>query len=160
AARLLEAGKNLRPILPRGEQGIEFRAVLERRIHSLAMEGNDRVRGIAEQQYLAAEVPGRGVHRAELSLRVGRKLCGEIRQQRNRVGKLPCEERLHRLRAVERREAPWSVTREEQRRRETAVGVRQCNQHEAAAWPDVQRLALERTRAAGRDGELLVVMVE
>ena len=61
----------------------------------------------------------------------------------------------------ERQSSAVPRARQEQRRGEAAVGVRQRDQHEAAARPDVQRVALER-RAAGERGyrELLVVVVE
>ena len=118
------------------------------------------MRGIPEQQHLAVDVPRHGVHRAELTLRVGRELRGEIRQQRQGIGELAGEELLHRLWRGERREAQRPLAREEQRRREAAVGIRQRDQHEAPPRPDVQRVPLEGATRRRRDRELLVVVVE
>jgi hypothetical protein len=59
-------------------------------------------------------------------------------------------------------EACRPSARQKQRSREAAADVGQGDQHEAAAWPDVQGLQ-GRAHAApslGRDGELLVVVVE
>jgi len=144
-----------------GDEGIEHAAVLEGGVHALAVEGHDGVRRIAEQQHLSAHVPGCGVHGAELALRMGRKLRRQIRQQWQHIGEFAAEELVQGSDAVERCEALRTAARQEQRRGETAVAVRQRDQHEAAARPDVQRVALEPAlgqRCAHR--ELLVVVVE
>src|ERR1700720_5040725 len=52
------------------EQGIERQAILERRVHALAVKGHDRVRRVPEEQQLTSKVPGRGVYAAELPLRM------------------------------------------------------------------------------------------
>jgi len=52
------------------------------------------------------------------------------------------EELRDRRRRGERGEADCAAARQEQRRGKAAVGVGQRDQHEAAARPDVQRVAL------------------
>ena len=75
---------------------------------------------------------------------------------------MPAEEIIDRVPAVERREAVRAAQRQEQRHRKAAVQVRQCDQHEAAARPDVQRMLLNLVRAGGRGGQrqLLVTVLE
>ena len=41
---------------------------------------------------------------------------------------------------IETRLAGAGLARQEQRRREGAVGIGQCDQHVAATWPDMQRI--------------------
>jgi hypothetical protein len=53
------------------EAAIELDAVLEGAVHALAVKGHDGVRGVAEQQQPAVEVPGLAAHRAEQAGRVG-----------------------------------------------------------------------------------------
>ena len=76
------------------------------------------------------------------------KFAGESRHQRHDVGEMLREERIDRLAAVECGEAFRAAFQgEEQRDGEAAVDVRQRDQHEAAARPDVQRVALDAVRA-------------
>ena len=91
--------------------------------------------------------------------------CEELRQQirneRHRIRKLAREEIAapHPASA-----APRSCARrlrQEQRRGEAAIGVRQRDEHEAAARPHVQRVHIERgTPVHRRQREFLVVVVE
>ena len=104
---------------------------------------------------LAADVPGRRVHGAELPLGWVANCAREVAASAAaRRGTRAPKNSLHRVAAVERREARRTGARQEQRRGEAAVGVGQRDQHEAAARPDVQRVAA-RARAgppARRDG--------
>ena len=158
APRRLVPGEQLAEVGAVGEQRIEHRAVLEGGVHPLAVKRHDRVRRVPEQQHPAERVPGDGVHGPELTLRVREEFRDQVRHVRHGVGELPGEELPCRRGARERGEA---LARKEQRRREARVGIGQGDQHEAAARPDVQRVALERRDAAGGGhGELLVVVVE
>src|SRR5262245_55752827 len=106
-------------------------------------------------------MPRRGVHRAELPLRMGNELAEQIGDQRHRVWELSREELLYLLTRLQRREAVRPFAREEERRCEAAIRVRQRDQHEPAARPHMQRVYFERWRAVhGRQRELLVIVIE
>ncbi len=117
-----------------------------------------------EQQHAPGHCQGTAVHGAELALRMLRRTrrpgpaCAPPRRG-IRARRSACTA----AGARQRREAHRARARQEQRRREAAIGVGQRDQHEAAARPDVQRLALERVRRrrrARRDDQFLVVVIE
>ncbi len=162
AARALELARTApaQSLVPR-EQLIEHRAILERGVHALAVKGHDGVRGIAEQQHLPAEVPGRGVHGAELSLRVS----GELRGRSGSSGSVSANSRLknvrHRRGAAERGKA-----RRSPRAGRNSVAVKLPSVLGRAISmkpPRGQMCSACRSSAAAAaagDGELLVVVIE
>src|ERR1700722_12275843 len=77
----------MRHVFVLGEEIIEHQAILKRGVHALPMEWKYGVRGIAEQQHPAADVPGLAVHGAELPQRVMDELVDEVRHEHGRVGK-------------------------------------------------------------------------
>src|SRR5690606_39491922 len=58
-------------------------AVLEGAVHALAVERHHRVRGVADQHRLAADVPAVQVERAQAAHRVGLEVVPELRDQRS-----------------------------------------------------------------------------
>jgi hypothetical protein len=91
------------------------------------------------------------------------EFAGEPRHQRHDVGEVPGEECIDGPAAVERSKAFGAAFQgKEQRDGEAAVDVRQRDQHEAAARPDVQRIALDAVRAvrSGWQREFLVAVLE
>ena len=127
----------------------EHHAVLERRVHALAVERHDGVRGIADQQHAPGTCQGRRAPCRAVPADAAANSAGRSGMQRAARRETRGEERAAPLQAsasASKLRAP--VARQEQRRGEAAVGVRQRDQHEAAARPDVQRV---RARArAGR----------
>ena len=125
------------------------------------MKRHDGMRGIADQQQGFPVVPLRAVHRAEQPLRVRCKLFGQVRNERQHIGEMRREEPAHLVVAVELVEA-WrgvAVARQKQCCREAAVGIGQRNQHEAAAWPDVQAIhGKHRLACAHWNDQFLVVV--
>ncbi len=127
------------------------------------MERHDGVRRIAQQHRSLAGGPRVGADRAHASDGMLEEFAGEARHQRHDVGEMLREERIDGLAAVERGEAFCATSQgEEQRDGEAAVDVRQRDQHEAAARPDVQRVALDAVRAVrpGWQREFLVAVLE
>ena len=92
----------------------------------------------------AGNGPCRGVRRDG-----SRSRCSSAGSSGTASGELAREQRARRARA-DAREARLAAMRQEQRGRERAVGIRQADQHEAAARPDVQRVRHRaRTRRRG-----------
>ena len=155
----LELRKRSRPVGRLIHQFSQLDAVLERAIHALAVKGHDRVRGIAQQQHLAGDMPGGAVNRSQQALGVGEKLRFEIGNQGRGRREFARKEVTHGLTRAQRLEAAGAATlRQEQRGRKAAIGIRQCDQHEAAAGPDVQCVAIKT--GAPWNLEFLVVVVE
>ena len=77
---------------------VERHAVLERRVHALAVERHDRVRGVADEQHAVREAPGPAVHRAEQADGMARVVVLERGEQRHGIGELAREERGRRAR--------------------------------------------------------------
>ena len=156
----LELRKQRRPVAAGGQQLIERRAVLERRVHALAVKRHDGVRGIAEQQHAPADVPGRGVHGAELALGMRGELRGQVGQQRQRIGKLALEERVTACgpsRAAKLR-APWrgrnSVAVKLPSVLGSAISMKPPRGQMCSAWRS------SAPAVARRHGELLVVVIQ
>ena len=93
---------------------------------------------------------------------IGEEILGKIGHHRQRVRKLCLEECSHFALVFERRKAGLTVEREEQDAAEGAVDVRQRDQHECPARPDVQRMCFEDVFpvAVRRNRQLLVAIIE
>jgi len=137
--------------------------ILEAAVHALPVERHDGVRRIADQQRASADMPAVEVERAQGTDGMRRPVGREFGHQRKRIGKFGPEERLGGARsgnAAEARMRP--VVGQEQRHCEAAFAIRQGNAHVMAAWPDMQRVALDRERGgrivAGRNLQLLVTV--
>ncbi len=101
------------------------------------------------------------MHRAELALGMGAELRQQVRNQRRDIRKLTPEELRRAVRNGQRGKAALSLARKKQGRGKASIGVRQSDEHESAARPNVQRAGIERRAAIHRgDGQLLVVMIE
>ena len=131
------------------QQPVERLAVFERGVRALAVERDDRVRRVAENERVIFEGPGPAADRLEVAGGVLEELLLEIGEERNRVREAPLEEPPDILFRLERFEALLSGVRQKQRRREAAVGVRQRDQHVLAPRPDVERVLFHPERAAG-----------
>ncbi len=125
------------------------------------MKGHDGVSRVSDQQYLASGVKRRRANSTELALGMGVKLLHEVRDQGSRVRKLAQKEFSRAVPRCQGGEATLSPTSEKQGRRKASIRVWQCDQHEPAAWPDMQCVG-RKCGFAGyrRDGQLLVVVVE
>jgi hypothetical protein len=132
---------------------VQLGAVLEAAVHALAVEGHHRVRRVAKKHGLVPRGPVVAVDGAHSADRVLEELARHVRHQRDGVGKMPAEEIIDRVPAVERREAVRAAQWQKQRHCKAAVQVRQCDQHEAAARPDMQRMLLDLVCAGGRGGQ-------
>ena len=84
------------------------------------------------------ERPSIAADRAHHAGRVGQKFRSQIRHQGVRVWKVAAEERIDAGRIGQCRETVGAGQRQKQGHREAAIEIRQRDQHEAAARPDVQ----------------------
>ena len=92
--RCLEGGEHGGGVAVPGQHRCQRGGVLETGVHALAVERHDGVRGIAEQQGPAAQVPAVQVQRAQAADRVGIEIPSQVGDQRQRVGELLAEQRL------------------------------------------------------------------
>ena len=91
------------------------------------------------------------------------ELARQIRHQRLGARKLAREERFDRRQAIRSPSKLFAPRRARNSvRRERGIGIRQRDQHESAARPDVQRVHLERGLCHRRGGivQLFVVVIQ
>src|ERR1700691_707915 len=119
---------------------IEHHAILEAAVQSLTVKRHHRMRGVAEQQHTARGMPSLTVNRAQMALRMRTELLGQVRNEPGRVRELASEEILRRCSVLKPLETGLAVSGQKQGRREAAIGIRERDQHEATARPDVQRV--------------------
>ncbi|CAM5226263.1 hypothetical protein RLIN73S_03971 [Rhodanobacter lindaniclasticus] len=175
-ALALELGEHRSGVVRRGGQQVgQHHGVLEAAVHALAVERHDRVRGIADQQGAAVQVPTIEVERGQRADRVAVVVRAEVRQQRQQPRELRTEECRRRGGIGQGGETGCGALRgQEQGDGKAALGVRQRDAHVAAARPDVQRVRLQRVLVAaaaellqgggqlagGRDLQFLVAVSE
>ncbi len=115
-----------------------------RRIHALAVERDDGVRRIADQQEVASRTPGRAAHRDHVSRSDARRSpprdpvsgagVGEVRGRRSALT-------ARGESSVAKLSAPSAGRNSVTVKLPSSIG--QSDQHEAAARPDVQRVGVE-----------------
>ncbi len=79
----------------------ELDGVLEAAVHALAVERHDRMRGVADQQRAAVDVPAIEIQRAEQAGRICVEIVLEVGDQRQRVGEIAREKRARGGRRVD-----------------------------------------------------------
>ena len=165
--RRLVGGERRRHLGVPAERVEERLAVLEARVRALPVEGDDRVRRVAEERDPSAAGPRSAAHRDEGADGIADEVLLEGRHQRHRVG-IDAAEVLPRLRGGrDLGEGGGPLPRPEERAGEGAVAVGKRDHHRAAARPDVERRRVHRPRGVGtgargdgRDVELLVAVPE
>jgi hypothetical protein len=135
------------------------RAVLEGAVHALAVERHHRVRGVAKKDRVPALVPVVQVQRAEAADRVAFEIGLELRDQRQRVREIACEQGARRGPVADRVEPRLPHRRprlvgQEQGHGEGAFVVGQGDAHVAAARPDVQGVGFDPEAAIRRRRDL------
>src|SRR3546814_4374030 len=70
----------------------DLNAVRERAVHALSVERHHRVRGVAQQHRVAAQVPAFEPQRGQASDRVGFEVALQLRDQRQRVREVALEQ--------------------------------------------------------------------
>ena len=158
----MELGESAFQVRMLRQQLVEFDAVLEGAIHALAVERHDGMRGVADEQGATVDVPLVEAQCRQQASRVAREVLQVLGHQRHRGREFGREEIAHGFHRSQGREARPPLVAEEQGDGEAAVDVRQCDQHVAAAWPDVQRVRFdqESARRGRRNLQFLVTVSE
>ena len=97
-ARCGEIRERVLPPAMAFDAGVEHQTILETGVHALAVEGNDGMRGIADERGDAAHVPAVGINGAQKSGRVMLEFGHAIRHERTSIRKILRQESIHRLR--------------------------------------------------------------
>src|SRR5207245_3756306 len=116
------------------------------RIHSLAIEGHNRMCGIAKKADFVSLIQWRAPNGHERSSRILPEIFQQRRHQRYGIGEFFTEKSAHIVIGFRCGKAARTFEFPKQRTRERTVGVRQRDHHETFPWPDVERVFLHRPR--------------